>query len=137
MLSVKSTERRYTKGVVYNGCIQICKNSEICTLFRIHDTLAQEWPILGQSLRTERTRSTVPGMTAIFIYSWDKLSAIRSVPISFDASTNGSLRKVCLCSVSYCCITASADNIHSNNTDPLDNGKIPSSTRTSISSSTL
>ena len=47
MLSVKSAERLYANGSVYNGCIQICENSEICTLFRIHDTLAQEWPILA------------------------------------------------------------------------------------------
>jgi len=47
VLSVKSTERLYTNGSVYNGCIQIWKNSEICTLFRIHDILAQEWPILA------------------------------------------------------------------------------------------
>ena len=53
-------------------------------------------------------------MTVIFIYSWDKLSAIRSVPISFDASTNGFPEEDSVC---VPLVTASADNIHSNNTD--------------------
>ncbi len=57
MLSVKSPERLYTKGVVYNGYIQICKKTGICILSRIHGTLTKEWPILANSLELKEDRS--------------------------------------------------------------------------------
>ena len=41
VFSMKPTERRYTNRSVYNGRIQICKEPEICILFRIHDFLSQ------------------------------------------------------------------------------------------------
>ena len=56
-VDVKSTERLYTKGVVYNGYIQICKKNRNLYTFFVRGTLTKEWPISLNPLELKEDRS--------------------------------------------------------------------------------